>query len=194
MHTVNIETAKAAKAPDRKALAILAFENACRDPDFSNWRAVAELLRLALPATKAKAVETDSRFAPWADYVISDKTKLKGKSPVIVVQFADGETVRAPAVSLLGKAVNIGRGLRIAFAYYRARIAYKAAKAGCEYSDCVAIPDIVSVTCDVTGAEYDAADCNDRTAAARAGTFSLATAGDPETEYRMEASRLRLAA
>jgi hypothetical protein len=178
MQNVDIETAKAAKASDRKALAILAFENACRDPEFSNWRGVAELLRLALPASKAKAVaavETDSRFAPWAEYDIpqSVSNKRLGRSPVIVVTFADGETVRCPAVSLPGKAINIGRGLRIAFAYYRARIAWKAARAYIADGECVDVPELVSISCEATGADYDPADCNARTAAQRAGTFSL---------------------
>jgi hypothetical protein len=68
-----------------------------------------------------------------------------------------------------GKPVNIGRGLRIAFAYYRARIAHLAG-AFADSSDIVAVPSIVSVTCD-NGAEFDATDCSERTAEARRGTF-----------------------
>lgn len=220
MQHIDIESAKAAKATDRRALAVLAFENACADPDFSNWRAVAELLRLAIPATKAKAtaeaVATDSPFAPWSDQIIPQRTSSAkmGKSPVLVVTFADGETVRCPAVTMPGKPVNVGRGLRVAFAFYRARIAMKAAKALSDDSDCVAVPDMLAVKCETNGTEYDPAECNANTMAQRSGAFALAsvtsdaaarglsataddgslTTGDYiEAQYRLAAARFRLA-
>jgi hypothetical protein len=126
MQHIDLNAAKAAKASDRKSLAILAYDNATASPADANWRGVAELLRLALPNSKAKAetLETDSRYAPWADYPIPHNAggKRLGKSPVCVVTFADGEVVRVPAVSLPGKAVNIGRALRVAVSFYHGRV------------------------------------------------------------------------
>ncbi|MDI2074500.1 hypothetical protein [Bradyrhizobium sp. Mp27] len=176
MHQIDLTAARAAKASERKTLAILAYDNACQDPGAANWRAVADLLRLAIPATKAapkaSAEAPESRFAPWADYAIpqSANGRRLGKSPVLTVTFACGAVVRAPAVSLPGKPLNIGRGLRIAFAYYRARIARAAAGAFSADSYIVTIPAIASIACD-NGAEFDATDCSERTAEARRGTF-----------------------
>ncbi|KGT73709.1 hypothetical protein MA20_42950 [Bradyrhizobium japonicum] len=185
MHQIDLTAARAAKASERKGLAILAYDNACQDPGAANWRAVADLLRLAIPATKAapkaSAEAPESRFAPWADYAIpqSANGRRLGKSPVLTVTFACGAVVRAPAVSLPGKPLNIGRGLRIAFAYYRARIARTAGAFSAD-SDIVTIPAIASIACD-NGAEFDATDCSERTAEARRGTFD-ATALAAEAE------------
>jgi hypothetical protein len=175
MQHVDLKAAKAAKASDRKSLAILAYDNACQDPSSANWRGVADLLRLALPNTKAKAIETpaDSRYAQWADYSIPQSAggKRLGKSPVVVVTFADGETVRAPAVSLPGKPVNIGRALRVAVSYYQGRIVarYNALIAhdycerlsvcDSEFVATIPVPAVVSAICETTGAEYDPAAC-----------------------------------
>lgn len=179
MQMIDIATVKAAKATDRKALAILAYDNATANPGGANWRAVADMLRLAMPASKAKPAETatDSRFAPWADYAIPKTAtgQKLGKSPVIVVAFADGETVRAPAVSLPGKPLNIGRALRVAIAFYQCRIAGRMG-ANSDSAHVVAVPGILSATCETTGAEFDPADCSARTADARAGSFDYAAA------------------
>lgn len=179
MQAIDLATLKAAKATDRRALAILAYDNATADPAGANWRGVADLLRLVLPTAKVKAAEilaSDPLRPSWADYDIpQNATRKLGKSPIIVVTLADGETVRAPAVSLPGKPVNIGRGLRVAFAYYRARMAARHAGEMSAWSDCVNVPAFVSIVCESTGAEYDAADCSVRTATARAGEFDPAT-------------------
>jgi hypothetical protein len=175
MQQIDLNAAKAAKANDRRALAILAYDNAKAEPSAANWQGVADLLRLCIPAAKAKA--SAAEIAPdgaeaWADYVIPETaTKRLGKSPVIVVTFACGAVVRAPAVSLPGKPINIGRGLRVAFAFYRARIAREYAGASVIGSDCVNVPAIVSAVCEATGAEYNASQCNEKTAAARLGGF-----------------------
>ncbi|WP_157113135.1 hypothetical protein [Bradyrhizobium embrapense] len=121
-------------------------------------------------------------------------TKRLGKSPIIVVTFSCGAVVRAPAVSLPGKPVNIGRGLRVAFAFYRARIAREFGKASAIGSDCVAVPAIVSVACDVAGAEYSAEECNARTAEFRRGRFdhialSAEASALPETAEAGELTR-----
>lgn len=175
---VDMATVKGAKASDRKSLAILAYDNATADPAGANWRAVADILRLAIPNTKAKAAEiaTDSRFAPWADYDVNKiSAKRLGKSPILVVTFADGEIVRTGAVSMPGKAVNIGRGLRIALAFYQCRISRRMGFFS-DDSAIVNVPEFVSISCETTGDEFDVADCNARTAELRAGSFNLATA------------------
>ncbi|TAI67592.1 hypothetical protein [Bradyrhizobium sp. Leo170] len=220
MQQIDLIAAKAAKATERRTLAILAYDNACAEPDSANWRAVADLLRLALPNAKAGSAapkilepETDPRFAQWADYVIPQSVSAKrlGKSPVIVVTFADGETVRAPAVSLPGKPVNIGRGLRVAIAFYQCRIATRCG-GNSDYSACITVPEFVTVTCETTETEYDAAQCNAKSAKWRRGTFDASAAiaesasYPDETEdgaltradfvkasYRLAVSRLRLA-
>lgn len=196
MQTIDIATAKAAKATDRRALAILAYDNATAAPDGANWRAVADLLRLALPATKAKGATVEaSRFAPWADYDVSTASaKRCGKSPVVTVTFACGEIVRAPAVSLPGKPINIARALRVALAFYRARIARNVAGMHSDGSDCIAVPEIVAAVCD-NGAEFDPADCNAKTAERRGGMFdrlavAAAATAFPEAE-RAEFMRRR---
>jgi hypothetical protein len=177
MQNIDLNAAKAAKASDRKALAILAYDNASADPENANWRGVAELLRLALPASKAKAetVATDSRYATWADYEIPQNASGKrlGKSPVVIVTFADGEIVRAPAVSLPGKAVNIGRALRVARSFYQGRIVAlvneyaplhgfsRVSVTDSEFVATIPVPAVVSCVCETTGAEYDPAACSE---------------------------------
>lgn len=177
MQNIDLTAAKAAKATDRRALAILAYDNATADPAGANWRGVAELLRLALPNTKAKpaAIETDSRFAQWADYEIPHNASGKrlGKSPVVIVTFADGETVRAPAVSLPGKPVNIGRAVRVAESFYQGRIVARynslipdnfgtalLSVTDSEFVASIPVPAVVSAVCETTGAEYSPDDCN----------------------------------
>src|SRR5581483_9627309 len=58
----------------------------------------------------------------WPDYPVDRVNSFNIRNPTIVVTFADGIEVRAPAVSAKGKPVNIGRGLRVAIAFYVARI------------------------------------------------------------------------
>lgn len=216
MQHIDLSTIKAAKATDRRALAILAYDNASADPAGANWRGVAEMLRLALPAVKSAkipVVNLDPRFAAWADYDIpQNATRKLGKSPILVVTFEGGEIVRCPAVSLPGKSVNIGRGLRVASAFYQCRIAGRAGE-NSDWSRCVAVPAFTSVVCETNGTEYDAADCSARTAEFRAGAFDAEavkaeSASRPErsddgtltrsefvkASYRLAVARLRLEA
>jgi hypothetical protein len=179
MQQIDLIAAKTAKAADRKALAILAYETAKADPAGANWQGIADLLRLALPPGKAKAADdiaaADSKYAAWADYVIPQSAggKRLGKSPVVIVTFADGETVRAPAVSLPGKPVNIGRALRVALAFYQGRIvgrynslipddcgAPRLSVTDSEFVATIPVPAIVSCVCEATGAAYDPAACS----------------------------------
>lgn len=186
MQHIDLNAAKAAKATDRRALAILAYDNATADPAGANWRGVAELLRLALPAVKAKAAETaaDSRFAPWADYPIPQNASGKrlGKSPVVIVSFADGETVRVPAVSLPGKPVNIGRALRVAVAFYQGRMAGRAGKSVTDsaFVAGLTIPAVASAVCETTGAEYEPGQCAAHVAAS---VPTVAPSVEGQTEY-----------
>ncbi len=184
MQPINLASVKAAKASDRKSLAILAYDNACADPEGANWRAVADMLRLAMPVTKAKApATTDSRYAAWADYPIPQNASGKrlGKSPVIVVTFAGGEMVRAPAVSMPGKALNIGRGIRVALSFYLARMAGRARRSVTDtaYIAGLDIPAVTSCICETTGAEFDPAQC----AAAMQAAKPEAPVEPERTEY-----------
>lgn len=182
---IDLNAAKSAKASDRKALAILAYDNATADdPANANWRGIAELLRLAIPNSKAKAetAPADSRYAQWADYPIPHNVSGKrlGKSPVCVVTFADGEIVRVPAVSLPGKPLNAGRALRVAVSYYQSRKvshykdsipdeyqswigAYgsRLSVTDSEFLATIPIPAVSSFVCETTGAEYDPATCSE---------------------------------
>ncbi len=215
---IDLAAVKAAKATDRRALAILAHDNATAEPDGANWRAVADMLRLAVPSSKAApkipAAGLDPRFAPWADYDIPQSVSAKrlGRSPVLVVTFEGGEVVRCPAVSMPGKPVNIGRGLRVAFAFYQCRIANRAGELS-QWSSCVNVPAFLSVICETNETEYDAADCNARSAGWRLGTFdaeavkaeslaypertddgTLDRAEFVKASYRLAVARLRQAA
>ncbi len=198
MQQIDLATIKAAKATDRKALAIMVYDNACADPAGANWRSVADMLRLAIPATKAKAATaepvSEGGFAPWSEHDIPvfGHAKKFGKSPILVFTFADGEIVRAPAVSLPGKPVNLGRALKVAFAYYRGRMAHRCG-AFSETASIVAVPEIVSAICETTGAVYDPADCSARTAELRSGSFDYAATLATAPEGAERADYLRTA-
>jgi hypothetical protein len=216
MQPIDLSTVKAAKATDRRALAILAYDNASADPAGANWRGVADILRLAIPTTKAAGKIPEAAADPmrpaWADYDIpQNATRKLGKSPILVITFEGGEVVRCPAVSLPGKPVNIGRGLRVASAFYQCRIANRAGE-NSDWSRCVAVPAFAAVICETNGTEYDAAECSARTAESRLGTFDAEavkaeSASRPEKSddgsltrdefvkgsYRLAVARLRLA-
>ncbi|MGR4927299.1 hypothetical protein ACIPUD_10880 [Bradyrhizobium sp. CAR08] len=92
---------------------------------------------------------------------------------MVVVTLADGETVRAPAVSLPGKPVNVGRAIRVAIAFYQARMAIRAGE-NSDWSACIAVPAIESITCETNGTEYNATDCSARSAEWRSGSYDAA--------------------
>jgi hypothetical protein len=164
-------------------LAIMVYENAKADPASANWEGVADLLRLAIPAGRTKLVDvvSDSPFAPFADYEIPHNASGKrlGKSPVVIVTFADGETVRVPAVSLPGKPVNIGRALRVARAYYQGRVVAscngyadefgfsRISITDSEFCNALPIPAVASCTCETSGASYEPAQCSETISTAR---------------------------
>lgn len=112
-------------AADRKAMALEDFRSALERGDMANnWREVAEALAACLPPPRVVTAEEpeDERYLPWADYAVPNIRKIVWPSPRITVMFADGEVVYCPAVTVEGKPINIGRGVRVAIAFYRNRM------------------------------------------------------------------------
>jgi len=113
--------------------ALAAFERAAAS-EMPDWHAAALLLKRALASSspaRARApraamiqqAKTITIAAPiWNDYPVDRSPNKNIRNPTIVVTFQDGEIVRAPAVSLKGKPLNLGRGLRIAIAFYLSRV------------------------------------------------------------------------
>lgn len=177
-------------ATARRAIAEARYHEAINDPTAANWRDVAELLFSCLPKQRAKV--TDSF---WADYDFGKKAQRT----VIEVSFSDGRIVRANVNSDPGKAYNIGRGIRVAIAFYRTRIfrligwphlsAVSFGPDGRElpaWDSCIDVPAIDRVTRTDTGESFDVQEVNERTADLRSGSWSLYSA-------MMEAARLNLA-
>lgn len=108
-----------------KAEALAAYEAAAINPA-ADWRAVAEMLRAAIPTVKAKPPASDD----WADYPVEcSARKIVWPSPVVQVQYADGVTVRASFATLPGKPLNMGRAMRVAAAFYQGHITSQAMRA-----------------------------------------------------------------
>lgn len=161
------------KKPSREcALAAFDREAASDTPD---WHHAAIELRRALaarPQTLTKKVTRPVALPPpaWPDYPVDHLTGFKVRNPTIVVTFANGEVVRAPAVSARDKPVNIGRGLRVAIAFCQARLCRRSG-----YSLLSpkrrrpAVPAITACSCEDTGEIYDAKLCTMRTVEARKG-------------------------
>jgi hypothetical protein len=98
-----------------KAKALAVYDAALSDPT-ADWRGVAEQLRGCLSSRKVV------HQSEWADYPIDCLgRKIVWPSPVIQVDFADGERVRMSFACLPGKPVNIGRGMRVALGAYEMR-------------------------------------------------------------------------
>jgi hypothetical protein len=105
---------------------------------------------LALPAPR------------WHDYPVDRVSSFSIRTDILVVTFADGDIVRAPAVSAKGKPTNIGRGLRIAIAFYQARACWRRSikfRAGVH----AAVPAIAACICEDSGETFDAEECTVRT-------------------------------
>jgi hypothetical protein len=154
------------RSATEEALAAFEAQAASSSPD---WHAAALKLRAALRApsdlpavvrTKPMAIAAPA----WPDYDVDRGTwnTLQWPSPILVVTFADGEIVRAPAVSLRGRPVNVGRGLRLAIAFYTSR---RARRMGLKDRPGTrpAVPDIASCVCEDDGQVYDAMECSART-------------------------------
>jgi hypothetical protein len=160
-----------------RAAALRAFEEAARS-DMPDWHRAALALKMALqndrPAARiSRPTRQIAIEAPKvADYPIDGAPgslcrKLQWPSPVLIVTFEDGETVRAPAVSLHGNPVNLGRGLRMAIAFYTAR---RARRTGIPNAlgTRPAVPAIAACAVADTPAAYQAELCNAYTVADRA--------------------------
>lgn len=157
------------------AEALAAFDRQANS-DSPDWHAAALALKRALtaipdrPATKPPALKINRPTAlaapAWPDYPVDNLGSFKVRNPTIVVTFADGEVVRAPAVSAKDKPVNIGRGLRIAIAFYQARLCRRS---GLKFKPVYirSVPAITACICEDTGEIFDADQCTIRTAATR---------------------------
>ncbi|MHC2251010.1 hypothetical protein ACVILK_000702 [Bradyrhizobium embrapense] len=66
MQQIDLIAAKAAKATERRALAILAYDNAKQDPDGANWQGIADLLRLAVAIYETRHGD-ETRLYPNCD-------------------------------------------------------------------------------------------------------------------------------
>ncbi len=160
-----------------KAKALAAFEAAAAS-SMPDWHGAALALKAALtakPAPKITVAKAAALPAPdWHDYDVNKFGSFHVRSDMLVVTFADGEIVRAPAVSGKGRPTNIGRGLRLAIAFWQARAAWRRKV---QYRDGprFPVPEIVSCVCEDTGRTYDAGECTRRTVDARRGRLVIPT-------------------
>ena len=164
--------AKPPKAVAAQALAAFEREAQSEMPD---WHSVALALKQALTSRSQLLSEKVTRPAAipppvWPDYPVDHLGSFKVRNPTIVVTFANGEVVRAPAVSAKDKPVNIGRGLRIAIAYCQSRLCRRT---GVHMLSPKrrrpAVPAITACVCEDTGEIYDAKQCTMRTIETRKG-------------------------
>lgn len=156
-----------------KAIALASFEAALADPS-ADWKAVAEAMAAAM-ATKPKA-STDPDAPPswWR----CDKFGKSAHKTVVECVFTDGRTIRANVSTDPGKPYNVGRGVKIAVAFYRAKL----------QDERCAVPELKRVTCLDSGESFDAAECSRMTAAWR--EFQM----PPDTTPNPEAVAMRIAA
>jgi hypothetical protein len=164
-HNSSPASAKQEKSVAAEALAAFEREAASDAPD---WHSAALLLKQALGQQKSPVIRQDSPkpAAPppsrWHDYPVDRVGSFSIRTDVLVITFADGEVIRAPAVSVKGKPTNIGRGLRITIAFYQARIAKRS---GLQFAPgfLAAVPAIASCVCEDSGETFDAEECTVRT-------------------------------
>jgi hypothetical protein len=158
--------------PSARADALATFEREAA-ADMPDWHRAALALKHALGAGQSRALAAGAprpgRIKPlalpaprWHDYPVDRVGSFSIRTDILVVTFACGEIVRAPAVSAKGKPTNIGRGLRIAIAFYQARACWRR---GIKFRLGVhaAVPAIASCSCEDTGEIFDAEQCTLRT-------------------------------
>ena len=138
-----------------RAQAELAYE-AAQHSASPDWRGVAELFRAALRADSRRTPKPPKapKAQEIADYSV-DRLKLKCRSPRIAVRFMDGEAVFTHVPSARGKALNIGRALRVAIAMYRSRRAVQQRLGFREYDRAMPVPEIFQVRCLETDELFD---------------------------------------
>jgi hypothetical protein len=192
--TADVTTLPTIAAPrhdNRTTAALAAFEDAAR-ADMPDWHGAALALKAALVASPPQAITIPRPRAAarpkalpapdWPDYDVNHFGSFHVRSDMLVVTFADGEIVRAPAVSGKGRPTNIGRGLRTAITFWQARAAWRRKL---EYRDGprFPIPEIVSCICEDTGKVYDAGECTRRTVEDRRGQLRLAAGTSKVRRY-----------
>lgn len=161
---------------DKRLAAIAAYEAAREAPEFADWIGIADMLRSVIPTPKAKA----NPASTWVDDPMprAIKGKLQVPKPVLLVRFVDGRSARATALTVAGKPVNWGRGVRQAIEFYRGQVV-KFCGGLADIKDRgrhVDVPEIESVTMIGTGEAFDVAEANRMTVELRAGCFNLQTA------------------
>jgi hypothetical protein len=169
-----------AVGPTPKEMALHAWDQAVKaseSGEMPDWHLAALALKAALTggrewqASKARVLRQERPVAipapAWPDYRVDNLSSFKIRNPTLVVTFADGEIVRAPAVSARDKPVNIGRGLRVAIAFYLARRARAKGKSACGFT--AKVPAITNCLCEDTGEIYNAELCTAKTIDHRLG-------------------------
>ena len=115
--------------------ALAAFDRGAQS-ETPDWEALGKALRASLalvsaaqPTLAPARRRRTGKAAPYADKAkIADYPvdrakwdKLQWPSPVVEFGFADSTVIRAPAVSLKGKPINVGRAARLACHFYESR-------------------------------------------------------------------------
>lgn len=107
-------------ATQSKAAALSAYDAACANPAGADWRTVADMLRAALPASRAKAADASAVGSVpswWADWKLGKVYSLDS----LEVLFSDGVRVRCNLAQAPRKLPRIAAACRVAIAFYRAR-------------------------------------------------------------------------
>ena len=164
---------QARNVADKRSAAIAAFEAASEAPEYADWRGVAEILRAVVPTPKKKAAPGST----WVDDPMprAIKGKLQVPKPVLMVRFSDGRAVWATALTVAGKPVNWGRGVRQAIEFYRGRVV-KYCGGLADMKDRgrhVDVPEIETINLVGSNDTFDAAEANRMTEELRAGSFNL---------------------
>lgn len=165
----DLELILAAKAPERREIAIAAYDLACDVPEGADWQLIAEMLRLCIPnARKVKApadlasIPEASPFAPWHSAPTVYSSALRNvETARFEIAFADGPTIRASAWRDKRGRWNVGQAVRAAVDLFRYKVCADANVAHVE------VPEIVGITNTATGEIYDPAPANAETAEMR---------------------------
>ena len=169
---------------ERRTAVIAAYETACANPSSADWQALAHEMRATMPATTRKAShEDDSLYAPWAERDHDSMSRKASHATTWRIVFACGQVVRLSMWQSVKLASNVGKALRIAFAFYRARARRKmtgGALNGVRYyqeyfetwAECIDVPCVTEIECETTQERFDANDASERTGAARHGSFN----------------------
>lgn len=141
-----------------RTVAVAAYLAAIAAPASADWRAVADALYSAMPATRGRAIASavdhgdsiSSGAVPrwFADWKLGKVYSLDSLS----VTFADGVAVRVNLAKAPGKLPRVGHACRVAVAFYRARTGLDT------------VPAFASLVSASDGQEFDAEACSALTA------------------------------